>query len=355
MALDQGFAPPGQRDSNLPQLNGSPFDFNIGSNFNSVNDDPWSREQRSLNFNGIEEGAKRRKVSSGVDPSEFLLNESFYNGWNTNYARGYPTNRHVNQRYLVKGFIRDFMNIQQKEQLVFINKRTKTQTRDYAYNGMDSSQWGEASGYSYGGDKERDSVLGLPGINYLYASAEKYPSDSNNVLTAQDVLEFWTLAGVVRTEDGYKTRLNDQTNSRERILNIAVGGPVQTYMGWPGILTSSTTLYLILKKRPAVDNFVLNVLTQEVRRTAASRGPGGLSTHPFGFSFWASGKHKSPPDRELIYYDEYNIKHRGIALYVGLVEKNTINHNSLADASHVSTNITALTLQTKSSIIVDIS
>ena len=212
MALNQGFSPPGQRFSDQPQsLTGSPFDFNIGTNFNGKRDNPWNSEQMSLNFNGIDEGSKRAKTSpsqapltvsnmiASPDPTGFFLNESFLNGWNRNYARGYPTNRHVNQRYLVKEWSSEFMNNEQKGQLVFLNRRSKTETRDYPFLGTGNSQWGDEAVPSWGGDKERDSVLSLPGINFLYASREKFPTDFNNVMTTQNIMEVWSLAGVVRT------------------------------------------------------------------------------------------------------------------------------------------------------------
>ncbi len=301
----------------------------------------------SENSRTIENVSKKQKIT---DPSDFFANEIplMNSGFNTNYGAGFPTNRVVNHQILMKSFATEFMNVQQKYHLIMVKKRAHKDCNSNVpnyYSMLDDA-------YEFG-DRIRDVALNIPGWNYFYAKHEPYPSNRESVMTVNDVLELWTYGGVVRTEEGYKNVTSDETN-KDRLLNNTVMGPITTFMGWQTPLPAGTSLYLLLKKMPVKGHFVVNGVTQEKRSLYdVERGPGNRSTCPFVLSFWASMEHKSPPDSVLKYDDEFGAVHRGVGIYVGLMQFASESHYSSNNSLNAATNISNLTAQSMGDIFVD--
>jgi hypothetical protein len=183
--------------------------------------------------------------------------------------------------------------------------------------------------------------------NFIQAALERLPATPDQVRSADDVWQHWTVEGVVATEEGEDDDLLPANNLHpERLFNTTVRGYTQTFAGWTGGVPAGTHLWLVLKKRPIDPQspFVLSPDAGGVRTVAAQQRD-DVTTRPFQLSFWADAQLDAPPDSELQYEDEFGRVHRGLAIFVGTAESSVPASAQRHRPGEVESSVSALLCQ----------
>jgi len=180
---------------------------------------------------------------------------------------------------------------------------------------------------SYLGDgvRERQVCCTLPLANAILAQ-EAMPRNEDEVQTAEDVLNEWTVAGFALSEEGERQGERGNEQYRTRLVNPAIRGSCDAHDIWSGneVVDKTTKLWLIIKKMPNALDYVLDA-DGEHRRTFCSQeiakdaNDEGVTPIPFQFVPWASPVLGSPPVDVLEYKDEFGNKALGRAICVGVV------------------------------------
>ena len=258
----------------------------------------------------------------------------------TDYSTGWPTNYQIPFAKIARKFKHPLMLSPQRDQLV-ITMREK-QDPITKRTGMESRRY---------------SILNIPAANFLLQQWEKMPTSEDEVLSARGLWKEWTIEGVVRTEEGQEEHMSKDQVGRERIFNVTVKGYAYVHNGW-GNVRSGTRLWLVLKKRKPNEEIKHSPFSNATQNLDTSSvhtiGTKNKTNRPFQLAFWADPKLDTPPDSVLQYEDEFGNRHRGLALYIGMVESPGMNNRDMRDLGQVDVNLDALIAQHKIWIFVDV-
>jgi hypothetical protein len=170
---------------------------------------------------------------------------------------------------------------------------------------------------------QRYPLFDIIAWNYTIASTEPAPKDRNSVLSAKKFWGDWEVCGFVKTEQGESKyyREDNRNVSPERLFNISAYGFTKVAHVWGNKVRPGTKLYLILKKVPTPQEFIIDVYSSSSTSPLSEAARKGINVtpKPFQLSYWADHTLDYPPDSELIYYDEFEQEQRGIAIYIGKV------------------------------------
>ena len=250
----------------------------------------------------------------------------------TEYAAGWPSNYSIPHAKMTAASMTmaGQMKGKQKYMLVFTYRMSK-----------------ERAGKRRIPESRRYTIANIVELNYILASLERLPATPDEVLSAGDAWEHWTVEGVVATEEGEDDDLLPPNNLHpERLFNTTVRGHTQTFSGWTGGVPAGTQVWLVLKKRPIDPQspFVLSPDGGGVRTVAAQQRD-DVTTRPFQLSFWADPQLDEPPDSELQYEDEFGRLHRGLAIFVGTAESSVQPSSLRYRPGEVESSISALLCQ----------
>jgi len=162
----------------------------------------------------------------------------------------------------------------------------------------------------------------------------------NRYRSADDLLSEWHLTGVLKVEvapnQGH-SKYGDRAPSR--IVNLIVGGRVQTFNLWGGRLVETLPLYFIVKKEAAG-----NTHTNGTKRlpNGESKNPTAEDVKSYVWKVipYADRKHPRPQTKDLLYWDLDDTGKRaqlcvGARLYVGtLTQKEDSNNMPTVQGSH---------------------
>lgn len=284
---------------------------------------------RSRGFGGRlgEEGLKRGTgpiPSTGITASPNL---------STDYSTGFPTNYQVPYARIVKRFKHPLMTAKQKYQLV-VTQREQID-RASRRKGMESRRY---------------AVLNIPAFNWLQARSELKPDSMESVKSADSVWNDWTVDGIVRTEVGETEPGESGYGKEERLFNILVKGYGMTFNGWGGV-KNGTRLFLILKKQKISGEYELN--PQGETDVTKIQKDSEFTDKPFQLSFWADPDHEYPTDEALQYTDEFGYVHRGVAIYIGVSERDATSKPTGRNVKDVNTKVSNLLAQNQLFIFLD--
>lgn len=171
-----------------------------------------------------------------------------------------------------------------------------------------------------GPESRRYSMLNVAMWNATQAKTTPFPQHADDVQSAEEVWENWTIEGVVRTEEGQYELPDVAERGRERLLNSVIRGHVWTRNVWahPSV-QPGTALYLVLKKESIPSDTAFTVRSGRQPQFPSAKTPKGSdrSSMPFQLSFYADHHHERVPHSVLEYTDEYGQRARGKALYLG--------------------------------------
>ncbi len=172
-------------------------------------------------------------------------------------------------------------------------------------------------------ESHRYVVLNLPGWNYMQGKLQKLPLVWDSVKTAEEVWEKWAVEGIVRTEEGQDEAPHHDQVGRERMVNATMWGYAYTYNIWGNNVRPGTTLWLILKQIETSGYYSLNTYAKDVQNLDLKGNP-ELTDKPFQLIPWAHYNYTRPPLDVLMYYDEFNRRQIGKAIYIGRSETGTM-------------------------------
>ena len=198
----------------------------------------------------------------------------------------------------------------------------------------------------------RYTLANIVMFNYKQANSEVMPKTPEEVRSAMSVWNDWSVEGIVKSEEGFAQNGNKRyEDGKEYILNTTIRGAAYTFNIWDNCMDPQTKLFLILKKPDNPIDGIYNLAPfGEVERISGIGRT--LTDRPFQLFPYAKSGVDFVPDEELIYYDEFNNMRRGVAIYVGCVDKAAADTEKRTKIS-VTTNIESIVSQPQIFIFVD--
>ncbi len=195
----------------------------------------------------------------------------------------------------------------------------------------------------------RFSMFTIQRLNWTFALTELKPqSDDEQMMTALQRMETWTLDGGIRNEEGGKDRTGGEPPEpqNEKVVNITISGQAFVYNIWGNDIQPQTKLWFIVKRvhrSTLPEKYVVNGSGEahwaRINKTQLHRvfgmdvdddGVGGddseadgtddLTDYPYQVFPWASTGHDRPPPDVLRQRDDFGDVSYGLAIYFGLVE-----------------------------------
>lgn len=315
---------------------------------------PYYRPRSFLNSSGGNTNSRygtEGPPRSGVGP---IRSTGFGASPMINTTPGFMSNFYVPDAKLVKDYARrEIMDGFQAGHLMITKKNTKPVVK--ARRGIKEKT-------------RRYTMLNVVAWNYLQQLKEKMPHTMEDVKSPEEIWCKWYVEGVAKNEEGATTEGNKSEKGKERLINNIVRGSTDTFNGWGNNIGAKTRLWLILKKpdHSLKGHYTLSPYGMEsvnVKYTSRSYSKeqplvGGigrdLTDRPYQLYFWAEAGLDEPPDCALEFLDEFGVKRRGLAIYVGLVERGRYNQTQIEKALlSVSYNLATLTTQPKIFVFVD--
>ena len=147
---------------------------------------------------------------------------------------GWQTNNLIPYAKITKKYSLPIMTGPQNRQII-ISKKDK---------GATSLEEESSSG------NRRYLMANIPVWNWINYAMELQPTGADNVLSADELWDKWTIEGIVRSEEGELTQWDQPhlEHEQERLFNTAIRGEIDTFDIWPVEKSVGTKLFLILKK-----------------------------------------------------------------------------------------------------------
>ena len=135
---------------------------------------------------------------------------------------------------------------------------------------------------------------------WLYTTRQPYK-------TAAELLNEWKFAGVLLTEVGANSTTPMHQRPYSRVLNLAVAGRAKLINLWGAMITETTPLYFIVKKKNVTDR-------DDVKRNVWQVIP------------WADKIKRHPTLADLRYTDDHGHDQYGESVYVGFASQAASSH-----------------------------
>lgn len=270
----------------------------------------WFPKQGDLQSNGL-------VVSNGGPMSKTNFNV----GEPQTESIGFPSNYRVTYAKMAKPIFNQpgDMSITQKHQLMFTMKQSRELIKDSSYARN---------------PQRRYHMVNLPQLNYFLAKKRidelAKGTIANKWMGIEDILDKWTLEGVVATEEGqeYANAYPDEFG-RERVFNVAIRGRCTTHNIWANNPRPGQRLYLLVKRvSHRVSKYVVHPTAPHVNKEL-SIGQVSDSVGPFQVIPWTSREHEYPTDKDLDYQDKVGdtadgitVTRRAAVIYIGKIESN---------------------------------
>ncbi len=197
-------------------------------------------------------------------------------------------------------------------------------------------------------------MANIPAWNWLNYALESQPLNPDNVQSADELWDKWTIEGIVRSEEGELTQWDQPhlEHEQERLFNTAIRGEIDTFDIWQTEKSVGTKLFLILKKLKKDDKMALgfNLNPYNLMGSGSIYKSKKKSTHPFQLVPYANKNFSYPPLEELEYEDEFGFKHHGKVIYIGAVKDIDNPYNEVTYNEKVRSDINAILTQQKITI-----
>ena len=224
---------------------------------------------------------------------------------------GWQTNNLIPYSKITKKYGLPIMTGPQNRQII-ITRKDKGQTSLH-----------DDRNFSYTGNR-RYIMANIPAWNWLQYAMEPQPTNSDNVLSAEELWDKWTIEGIVRSEEGELSQWDQPhlEHEQERVFNTAIRGEIDTFDIWQVEKTVGTKLFLILMKVKKDDKMCsgFNLNPYHLMGSGSTYKSKKKSTHPFQLVPYANKNYSYPPLEKLKYDDEFGYSHYGKVIYIGSVK-----------------------------------